>query len=100
MKINNQIIFIPKIKQYKVKFDRSNTKWTGACVSYEYVDINFNYQYAANVFDYEALDDKSTREEFDKWIRKQRKAQIENSSTFFNSEFPSKKSKLITKPIK
>jgi len=100
MKIKDKLIFIPKIKQYKVKFNRSNTKWTGACVSVEFVDIDFAYQYAVNVFDYEALEDEGTKKIFNEWISGQRKAQIENASTFFSSEFLPKKSKLLTQPIK
>ena len=66
----------------------------------ELVNIDFAYQYAVNVFDYEALEDQDTKNEFNKWIAQQRKAQIENASTFFSSEFIPKKSKLATKPIK
>lgn len=93
-KVGEEVVYIPKIKQYKVKFDRQNSKWSGACVSYEYVDIKFNYLYAANVFDYEALQDKAIKDDFENFIRGQRKAQIEDSSTFFNGDIPAKDSSL------
>lgn len=88
LRVGKNIVYVPKVKQYKVKFDRENTKWVGACVSYEYVNINFNYEYAVNIFDYEALEDPDVKKEFDVFIKEQRKAQIERSTTFFNGEFP------------
>ena len=54
-KVGNELVYVPKIKQYRVNFDRQNSKFTSACASAEFVDIYFNYLYAANVFDYEAL---------------------------------------------
>ena len=32
---------VPKIKQYRVNFDRQNSKFTSACASAEFVDIHF-----------------------------------------------------------
>lgn len=100
MKIGKKIIYIPKIKQYRVKFDRANSKWSGACVSYEYVDINFDYLYNSNVFDYEALDNKDTKKEFDKFIQGAQKAQIDKASTFFNANFLPKTSPIATKIVR
>jgi hypothetical protein len=100
LKIGNQIVYIPKIKQYKVNFDRANTKWSGACVSYEYVDINFDYLYNANVFDFQALDDKETKAEFDKFIKASQKAQIDKATTYFNASFLPKASSLASRIIK
>lgn len=100
MKIGKKIVYVPKIKQYKVKFDRANSKWSGACVSYEYVDINFDYLYNANVFNYEALDNKDTKKEFDNFINAAQKAQIDKASTFFNADFLPKTSKLGPKLVK
>jgi hypothetical protein len=90
-KVGDQIVYTPKVKQYRVEFDRENSKWTLACVSYDYVDIKFKYLYASNVFDYEALEDPAIKQDFDDFIQGQRKAQIEKASTFFNGEFPVKK---------
>lgn len=86
-----QIVYIPKIEKYKVRFNRQNSQWSRACMSYEYVNIDFDYLVAANIFDYVELEDPETKKEFDKFIKDQRKAQIENYSTFFNSDFPPKK---------
>lgn len=87
-KVGQQVVYVPKLKQYRVNFDRENSKFSSACVSYEEVDIHFDYKYAANVFDYESLEDPEIRKDFDDFIREQRKAQIEDASTFFNDDFP------------
>jgi hypothetical protein len=90
-KVGDEIVYTPKVKQYRVEFDRKNSKWSSACVSYEYVDISFDYKYAANVFDYEALEDPEIKKSFEDFIKASRSAQIENASTFFNDDFPPKK---------
>lgn len=89
-KVGDEVIYTPKIKQYKVKFDRKNSTFTSACIKVEFVDINFSYDYAANVFDYEALQDPAIKADFESFIQKQRKAQIEDATTFFNQDFPAK----------
>lgn len=89
-KVGDEVVYTPKIRQYRVDFDRQNSKWYGACISSEVVDINFDYLYAANVFDYEALEDAAIKKDFENFIQMQRKAQIENATTFFNSDFPAK----------
>lgn len=86
-KLGNEIIYFPKIKQYKVNFNRENSKWSSSCASYEMVDMNFDYQYASNIFDYEALKDEKTLKVFNNFIQNQRKVQIENAETFFNDDF-------------
>lgn len=88
VKVGEEIVYIPKIKQYQVNFDRTNSKFSSACGSGEYVDINFEYQYGANVFDYEALEDAAIKKDFEEFIKNQRKAQIESATTFFNGDFP------------
>ena len=87
-KVGSELVYVPKIKQYRINFDRQNSKFTSACASAEFVDIHFNYLYAANVFDYEALKDPEIKRDFDNFIQKQRKAQIEEADTFFNDDFP------------
>ena len=47
--MGSELVYVPKIKQYRVNFDRQNSKFTSACASAEFVDIHFNYLYAANV---------------------------------------------------
>ncbi|MFT6908638.1 MAG: hypothetical protein ACJAS1_005341 [Oleiphilaceae bacterium] len=86
-KVGDSFIYTPKIQQYRINFDRSNSKFTSACGSAEFVDINFDYIYSASVFDYKALEDPEVKEQFDAFIRNQRKAQIEDASTFFNDDF-------------
>lgn len=96
-KVGNELVYVPKIKQYRVNFDRQNSKSTSACASAEFVDIYFNYLYAANVFDYEALKDPEIKRDFDNFIQKQRKAQIEEADTFFNDDFPPLEPKLVSR---
>ena len=96
-KVGNELVYVPKIKQYRVNFDRQNSKFTSACASAEFVDIHFNYLYAANVFDYEALKDPEIKRDFDSFIQKQRKAQIEEADTFFNDDFPPLQPKQIAR---
>ncbi|MFM5588135.1 hypothetical protein ACET65_14395 [Aeromonas rivipollensis] len=96
-KVGCELVYVPKIKQYRVNFDRQNSKFTSACASAEFVDIHFNYLYAANVFDYEALKDPEIKRDFDNFIQKQRKAQIEEADTFFNDDFPPLEPKLIAR---
>lgn len=96
-KVGNELVYVPKIKQYRVNFDRQNSKFTSACASAEFVDIYFNYLYAANVFDYEALKDPEIKRDFDSFIQKQRKAQIEEADTFFNDDFPPLEPKLVSR---
>ncbi|MDW4561492.1 hypothetical protein [Aeromonas rivipollensis] len=96
-KVGSELVYVPKIKQYRINFDRQNSKFTSACASAEFVDIHFNYLYAANVFDYEALKDPEIKRDFDNFIQKQRKAQIEEADTFFNDDFPPLQPKQIAR---
>ncbi|UBO75700.1 hypothetical protein [Aeromonas rivuli] len=96
-KVGTELVYVPKIKQYRINFDRQNSKFTSACASAEFVDIYFNYLYAANVFDYEALKDPEIKKDFDAFIQKQRKAQIEEADTFFNDDFPPLQPKQIAR---
>ncbi len=89
--VGDQVVYVPKVKQYRVNFTRQNSKWSSACASYEYVDINFDYKFAANVFDYESLEDTKIKKDFDDFIAGSRKAQIDRATTFFNDDFPPKK---------
>jgi len=87
-KVGDEVVYVPKIKQYRINFTRENSKFSSACASYEMVDIHFEYRYAANVFDYEALEDPEIKKDFDDFIQGQRKAQIAEATTFFNDDFP------------
>ncbi|MFM4962763.1 hypothetical protein [Aeromonas bivalvium] len=74
--------------------DRHHGKFSSACASAEFVDIDFNSPYAANVFDYEALNDPVIKQAFGAVIQKQRKAPIEEADTFFHDDFPPQQPKL------
>ena len=86
-KVGNELVYVPKIKQYRVDFTRENTKWSSACATVQEVDIHFGYIYGANVFDYEALEDKEIKKAFEDFIKGAQKAQIDDASTFFNDDF-------------
>ena len=93
LKVGNTIMYIPKIKQYKVNFDRQNSRWSSFCGSYDEVSMHFEYLYASNVFDYEALNNPEVKKAFEDFITKQQKAQIEDADTFFNDDFENMKEK-------
>ncbi|MFN8243270.1 MAG: hypothetical protein U0X40_04365 [Ferruginibacter sp.] len=86
-KMGEEIVYVPKIKQYRIKFDRENTKWNGLCFSVEFVDIDFDYEYGVCVFDYEALEDPEIAKAFNSFINGNQKQQIENANTYFNNDF-------------
>ena len=88
--VGDNFVYTPKIKQYKIDFDRSNYQVSFGCGSYEKINIEFKYDYAVNVFDYQSLEDKEIKEAFDAFVKNNRKAQIEKSDTFFSGEFPPK----------
>ena len=87
-KLGNDVIFTPKIEQYRISFSRENFTFNGCCTKAQKVSVNFDYKHSVHVFDYEALLDEGVKKEFDAFIQGSRKAQIENSSTFFNEDFP------------
>lgn len=89
-KIGNEIVYYPKIKLYRVNFDRENSRFSSMCGSYEEVTIHFDYIYGVGIFDYESLKNPEIKESFDKFITGQQKAQIEDASTFFNDDFETK----------
>lgn len=96
-KLGDKIIYIPKIKLYRVDFTRENSKWNLMCASYEEVAIHFGYTYGSTVFDYEALTKPEVKKKFDTFIAGQQQAQIEDATTFFNDDFEIPKVKLAEK---
>jgi hypothetical protein len=86
--LGNEIVYTPKIQQYKINFTRQNSTFNGCCAKVTTVNINFAYQHSVNIFDYEALKDPAIQKSFDDFIQNSRKAQIENADTFFNDDFP------------
>ena len=89
-KVGEQIVYTPKLKQYRVNFTRENSGFATRCASHKIVEIHFDYEFAANAFDYEALEDPEIRKYLDDFIQAQRKAQIDEASTFFDDVFPVK----------
>ena len=65
-----------------------NFSFSSSCSNVNRIKIEFEYKYAANVFDYEALEDPEIDKAFRDFVREQRKAQIEDADTFFNEDFP------------
>jgi hypothetical protein len=98
--IGSQIVYYPKIKLYRVNFDRETSKFSSSCASYEEVTIHFDYIYGVGIFDYESLNNPDIKADFDKFITGQQKAQIEDATTFFNEEFEPKQGFLQTKSTK
>ncbi|MCP9266900.1 hypothetical protein M5U04_01990 [Xenorhabdus sp. XENO-1] len=83
----DQVIYIPKMKLYKVNFDRSNSEIASNCASNENINVEFTYSSCVSLFDYQALEDPEIKESFDLFIRNNKKSSIENSDNFFNGEF-------------
>lgn len=87
MKMGDELFFLPKIKQYRIDFTKENSQWSSSWDSKEEVSIDIDYTYGAHVFDYEALQDPAVEKEFQKFINRVQKADIEDAGTFFNDEF-------------
>ena len=87
IRLGEEYIYIPKIKQFKTNFDKKNSGWTTSCCNEEHIDVDLEYQFTDYLFNYEALEDPEIRKYFDEFIERQRKAPIEKASTFFNHDF-------------
>ncbi|MBD2809785.1 hypothetical protein ID853_02510 [Xenorhabdus sp. Vera] len=85
--IEDQIMYIPKMKLYKIDFDRTNSEVTSNCASNENVIIEFTYSSCISLFDYQSLEDPEIKTAFDSFILKHTKSSIENSVSFFSGEF-------------
>ncbi|WP_338882365.1 MULTISPECIES: hypothetical protein [Xenorhabdus] len=85
--IEDQVVYIPKIKLYKIDFDRTNSEVTSNCASNENVNIEFTYSSCTSLFNYQALEDHEVKTAFDKFILKNQKSSIEDSDNFFSGEF-------------
>ncbi|PHM45438.1 hypothetical protein Xmau_01088 [Xenorhabdus mauleonii] len=85
--MDGQIIYIPKIKLYKIDFDRSNSEMTSNCASNKSVNVEFTYSSCVALFDYQALEDPQIKTSFDNFILKHRTSSIEDSDSFFSGEF-------------
>lgn len=87
MKVGTSLVYLPKLKLYKIQYTRHNSKFTSACASVNIVDIDLQYEYAVGLFDYEALEDPVVKKDFDDFIQNKRKAQIDKSKQFFEDDF-------------
>lgn len=85
--IEDQVVYVPKIKLYKIDFDRTNSEVTSNCASNENVNIEFTYSSCTSLFNYQALEDHEVKTAFDKFILKNQKSSIEDSDNFFSGEF-------------
>lgn len=86
-KVGNEVIYMPRIKLYMVTFTRNNSGWTLVCGSTQKVKMQFDYLYTVNNFNFQALSNPSTKKQLDEFVQRIQKANIDESSTFFDSEF-------------
>ncbi|OTA20075.1 hypothetical protein Xbed_01791 [Xenorhabdus beddingii] len=87
MEVDDQVVYVPKMKLYQIDFDRTNSEVTSNCASSENVNVEFTYSTCVALFDYQALENPEIKSAFDDFILKNKKSSIENSNVFFNGEF-------------
>ncbi|WP_235428105.1 hypothetical protein, partial [Xenorhabdus khoisanae] len=87
MEVGDQIVYVPKMKLYKIDFDRTNSEITSNCASNENINVEFTYSTCVALFDYQALEDPEIKTAFDNFIFKNNKSSIEDSDSFFSGEF-------------
>ncbi|MDX7987217.1 hypothetical protein FE392_07710 [Xenorhabdus sp. 12] len=85
--MDGQVIYIPKIKLYKIDFDKSNSEMTSNCASNKNVNVAFTYTSCVALFDYQALEDPQIKTAFNNFILKHKISSIEDSDSFFSGEF-------------
>ncbi|WP_074018946.1 hypothetical protein [Xenorhabdus thuongxuanensis] len=85
--IEDRIMYVPKIKLYKIDFDRTNSEVTSNCASNENVNVEFTYSSCISLFNYQALENHEVKTAFDNFILKNQKSSIEDSDNFFSGEF-------------
>ncbi|PHM38795.1 hypothetical protein [Xenorhabdus innexi] len=83
----NQVMYIPKLKLYKLDFDRTNSEVTSNCASNETINVEFNYSSCVSLFDYQALEDSEIKAAFERFLLKNKRKSIEKSDNFFSGEF-------------
>lgn len=88
-RVENEVVYIPKIKLYQVNFTRNNTNWIGLCGADKpsIVSMEFDYSYADCVFDHKRLSEPGIGKSFDEYINKMKQARIKDDSAFFNGDF-------------
>ncbi|AOM40105.1 hypothetical protein [Xenorhabdus hominickii] len=85
--VEGQVMYVPKLKLYKIDFNRTNSEITSNCASNETINVEFTYSSYVALFDYQALEDPEIKMAFDNFLLKNKRFSIENSDNFFNGEF-------------
>ncbi|PHM74186.1 hypothetical protein [Xenorhabdus kozodoii] len=85
--IDDRVMYVPKMKLYKIDFDRTNAEIASSCASNEKVNVKFTYSSCISLFNYQALENHSVKTAFDNFILKNQKSSIEDSDNFFSGEF-------------
>ncbi|MDC9596240.1 hypothetical protein [Xenorhabdus anantnagensis] len=85
--VEDRVTYIPKIKLYKIDFNRTNSEVTSNCASNENINVEFTYSSCISLFNYQALEDHDIKTAFDNFILKNQKSSIEDSDGFFSGEF-------------
>ncbi|MDC9590087.1 hypothetical protein PSI23_12425 [Xenorhabdus sp. XENO-10] len=85
--VEDRFMYVPKIKLYKIDFNRTNSEVTSNCASNENINVEFTYSSCISLFNYQALEDRDVKTAFDNFILKNQKSSIENSDDFFSGEF-------------
>ncbi|WP_074023579.1 hypothetical protein [Xenorhabdus eapokensis] len=88
--LEDRVIYVPKIKLYKIDFDRTNSEVTSNCASNESVHVEFTYSSCISLFNYQALENHEVNTAFNNFILKNQKSSIEDSDNFFSGEFKTK----------
>ncbi|MBD2805709.1 hypothetical protein ID855_13590 [Xenorhabdus sp. ZM] len=85
--LGDQVVYIPKIKLFKIDFDTTNSEVTSNCASNQKVNVKFSYSSCIALFNYQALETPEVNTAFHDFIIKNEKYSIENSDNFFSGEF-------------
>ncbi|KLU14658.1 MULTISPECIES: hypothetical protein [Xenorhabdus] len=85
--VEDRVMYVPKIKLYKIDFNRTNSEMTSNCASSENINVEFTYSSCISLFNYQSLENHEVKIAFDNFILKNQKSSIENSDNFFSGEF-------------
>ncbi|CDG21333.1 conserved protein of unknown function [Xenorhabdus poinarii G6] len=85
--VENGVMYVPKMKLYKIDFDRTNAKFVSNCASNKNIHVEFAYSSCISLFNYQALADQDIKTAFDNFILKNQKSSIEDADHFFSGEF-------------
>ncbi|MDC9592378.1 hypothetical protein [Xenorhabdus sp. IM139775] len=85
--IEDQVMYVPKMKLYKIDFDRTNAEMTSNCASKENINVGFTYSSCVSLFNYHALENQDIKAALNNFILKNQKISIKDADGFFNGEF-------------